>query len=54
MQLPPRAREPSDGELWEQAGAGAGVAFGVLFDRHVRAVYNHCFRLAASWAVAET
>lgn len=53
MQLPPRAREPSDGELWEQAGAGAGAAFGVLFDRHARAVYNHCFRLTASWAGAE-
>ncbi|WP_235921318.1 RNA polymerase sigma factor [Lentzea tibetensis] len=25
----------------------------MLFDRHARAVYNHCFRLTASWAAAE-
>ena len=45
--------EPPDGELWLQAGAGSGEAFGALFDRHARAVYNHCFRLTASWATAE-
>jgi RNA polymerase sigma factor (sigma-70 family) len=45
--------QPSDRDLWEQAGAGAGEAFGLLFDRHSRAVYNHCFRLTASWATAE-
>ncbi|GLZ30062.1 DNA-directed RNA polymerase sigma-70 factor [Lentzea sp. NBRC 105346] len=27
--------------------------FGVLFDQYARAVYNHCFRLTASWAAAE-
>jgi hypothetical protein len=27
--------------------------FGVLFDRHPRSVYNHCFRRTASWADAE-
>lgn len=43
----------TDASLWEQAGAGSGEAFGVLFDRHSRAVYNHCFRLTASWATAE-
>lgn len=37
----------TDQELWD------GAAFGLLFDRHARAVYNHCFRLVASWAVAE-
>jgi RNA polymerase sigma-70 factor (ECF subfamily) len=45
--------EPTDRDLWEQAGAGSGEAFGLLFDRHSRAVYNHCFRLTASWATAE-
>lgn len=45
--------EPSDRDLWDQAGAGSGEAFGQLFDRHSRAVYNHCFRLTASWATAE-
>ena len=43
----------TDAFLWEQAGAGSGEAFGLLFDRHSRAVYNHCFRLTASWATAE-
>ncbi len=28
-------------------------AFGRLFDRHARAVCNHCFRLVASWSAAE-
>lgn len=41
---PPAA---TDRELW------AGGHFGELFDRHARAVYNHCFRLTASWAAAE-
>jgi RNA polymerase sigma factor (sigma-70 family) len=40
----------TDGELW---AAGTGPAFAVLFDRHAKAVYNHCFRLTASWAAAE-
>lgn len=40
----------TDSELW---AAGSGAAFAVLFDRHAKAVYNHCFRLSASWAAAE-
>ncbi|GGS13179.1 RNA polymerase sigma factor [Actinokineospora fastidiosa] len=40
----------TDSELW---AAGSGAAFAVLFDRHAKAVYNHCFRLTASWAAAE-
>lgn len=46
MQIP-------DHELWKRAAAGERAAFGVLFDRHSRAVYNHCFRLTASWSDAE-
>jgi RNA polymerase sigma-70 factor, ECF subfamily len=42
-----------DTTLWELAGDGDGEAFGQLFDRHSRAVYNHCFRLTASWSLAE-
>jgi RNA polymerase sigma factor (sigma-70 family) len=42
-----------DATLWDLAGAGDGEAFGRLFDRHARAVYNHCFRLTASWSTAE-
>lgn len=45
--------EPPDRELWAQASAGGTHAFGRLFDRHARAVYNHCFRLADSWTAAE-
>ena len=45
--------EPTDRELWAQASAGGTHAFGRLFDRHARAVYNHCFRLADSWTAAE-
>lgn len=44
---------PSDRELWSQAVAGGGHAFGELLDRHAKAVYNHCFRLTASWSAAE-
>jgi RNA polymerase sigma-70 factor (ECF subfamily) len=43
----------TDGQLWAQAVNGDQAAFGVLFDRHSKAVYNHCFRVTASWAVAE-
>lgn len=43
----------TDGQLWADAAAGDQAAFGLLFDRHVKAVYNHCFRLCASWSTAE-
>lgn len=43
----------SDGRLWADAADGDQAAFGLLFDRHVKAVYNHCFRLSASWSTAE-
>lgn len=42
-----------DRDLWIQAVAGDGHAFGALFDRHAKAVYNHCFRLTACWSTAE-
>ncbi|MFG2040290.1 RNA polymerase sigma factor [Dactylosporangium sp. NPDC048998] len=38
---------PPDLDLME------GPAFGDLFRRHARAVYNHCFRRLASWSAAE-
>lgn len=44
---------PSDSELWDRAVGGERECFGVLFDRHARHVYNHCFRRTASWADAE-
>ena len=42
-----------DRELWGRMAAGDTESLGVLFDRHHRAVYNHCFRVTASWSVAE-
>ena len=45
--------EVTDAELWRRASGGDSTAFGVLFERHARAVYNHCFRRTADWALAE-
>jgi RNA polymerase sigma factor (sigma-70 family) len=46
-------RELSDREIWALAGSGNEGAFGELFDRHARVVYNFCFRRTADWALAE-
>ena len=43
----------SDQELWDSAIAGLPEAFGQLFDRHHRAIYNYCFRRSGSWTIAE-
>jgi RNA polymerase sigma factor (sigma-70 family) len=43
----------TDAALWQRAVNHDDAAFGDLFDRHGDAVYNHCFRRTASWAVAE-
>lgn len=45
--------QASDSELWERACAGEVAAFGVLFERHNRAIYNHSFRRTADWSIAE-
>ena len=42
-----------DGELWRRAVDGEPEAFGVLFDRHAKAVYNFAFRRIVSWSDAE-
>ncbi|MEU2702627.1 MULTISPECIES: RNA polymerase sigma factor [Micromonospora] len=44
---------PSDEELWSSIAAGEESAFGRLFDRYSRPVYNHAFRQTGSWATAE-
>jgi RNA polymerase sigma-70 factor (ECF subfamily) len=44
--------EVTDGELWRRSRED-GRAFGVLFERHAIAVYNHCFRRSGSWSKAE-
>lgn len=41
---------PSDAALWEQ---GDEAAFEELYDRYAEAVWNHAYRLTASWATAE-
>jgi DNA-directed RNA polymerase specialized sigma24 family protein len=45
--------ERTDRQLWTDASRRDGEAFGTLFRRHARAVYNHCFRLTGSWTIAE-
>jgi RNA polymerase sigma factor (sigma-70 family) len=42
-----------DSELWRRAAGGDRSAFGELFERHVRAVWNHAYRLTGSWSLAE-
>lgn len=42
-----------DRDLWRRATAGDSAAFGALFERHGRTVYNYCFRRTAEWATAE-
>jgi RNA polymerase sigma factor (sigma-70 family) len=48
-----RTMDASDGELWARSRAGDRDAFGVLFERHARLIYNYCFRRVGSWATAE-
>lgn len=43
----------TDPELWAAAVGGDAEAFGALFERHSRAVYNFAFRWTADWAAAE-
>jgi RNA polymerase sigma-70 factor (ECF subfamily) len=43
----------ADGDLWARAVAGEAAAFGELFERHAKRVYNFCFRQTANWAEAE-
>jgi RNA polymerase sigma factor (sigma-70 family) len=42
----------SDASLWARA-AETPTPFGVLYERHADAVYNHCFRQTGSWSAAE-
>jgi RNA polymerase sigma-70 factor, ECF subfamily len=45
--------QPDDGELWSAVARGDADAFGLLFERHGRSVYNYCFRRTGNWARAE-
>lgn len=43
----------SDSDLWNRTEGDDVAAFGHLFDRHAKAVYNYCFRRGADWSLAE-
>ena len=45
--------QATDGELWRRAVHGESDAFGALFERHARSVYNYLFRRTADWSAAE-
>ena len=45
--------DADDSVLWLRARAGDTEAFGVLFERHARTIYNYCFRRVGNWAAAE-
>jgi RNA polymerase sigma-70 factor, ECF subfamily len=45
--------EPTDAVLWQRAADGNPDAFGELFERHARDVYNYCFRRTGDWSQAE-
>ena len=45
--------QATDAELWQRAVEGEPDAFGVIFERHARRVYNYLFRRTADWALAE-
>ncbi|SDY90035.1 RNA polymerase, sigma subunit, ECF family [Saccharopolyspora shandongensis] len=47
------ADDVEDGDLWGRAARDDAGAFGVLFERHVQAVWNHAYRLTGSWSAAE-
>jgi RNA polymerase sigma-70 factor, ECF subfamily len=36
--------DPSDSDLWARSRAGDADAFGLLFERHAKLVFNYCFR----------
>lgn len=46
-------RERSDAALWAQGGRGDAGAFGVLYERHARAVLAFCLRRTADPSLAE-
>jgi RNA polymerase sigma-70 factor (ECF subfamily) len=45
--------EHEDSSLWSRSGTGDADAFGLLFERHAKAIYNFCFRRTGSWEAAE-
>jgi RNA polymerase sigma-70 factor (ECF subfamily) len=39
--------------LWARSRAGDTQAFGILFQRHAKIIYNYCFRRVGDWGQAE-
>lgn len=44
---------PTDEADWAAVRSGDQGGFEAVFERHLNAVYQHCFRLTASWSAAE-
>lgn len=52
--VPPRQPQDSNDEaLWQASRNGDEQAFGVLYERHARTIYNYLFRRLADWPDAE-
>lgn len=45
--------DPSDATLWARSRMGDADAFGLVFERHAKVIYNYCFRRLGDWAMAE-
>lgn len=45
--------DASDEALWQASQDGDGRAFGALYERHARTIYNYLFRRLADWSEAE-
>lgn len=45
--------ELSDAQLWARSRAGDADAFGLLFERYARLIYNYCFRRLGNRATAQ-
>jgi RNA polymerase sigma factor (sigma-70 family) len=45
--------ELDDSVLWARSAEGDTGAFGLLFERHAKAIYNYCFRRIGDWSAAE-
>lgn len=43
----------SDEALWKESQTGNEDAFGALYERHAREIYNYLFRRLADWSEAE-
>jgi RNA polymerase sigma-70 factor (ECF subfamily) len=45
--------EVDDAALWARSQGGDADAFGLLFERHGKLIYNFCFRRVGEWSTAE-